>query len=311
MPAARENSISRERSNASILSRSESLPFSFRSQIEFSAKQDLLRSRSECSLDSKRARDKRIQEKESKNRTAWDIRPPNFTFQIYQPKPPKRNSRYAMLQGYNEDEWIKKLKEKRRQRVQFEHIPLPKILQPPESNNPPFISQFRVLDPHAAKIVFIKSGILKREPYATPGPHAFRGDDFRPLENPKKYGLPEFITSHEHDPGNLKFHSRNLNVLYDAYKDQEFLNSKDGYRKQMLTYREQDPSWESSLILPKGPYNTGQSPKSGVMDRIIKQIPWCPDDDKMEELRRPDIFDNKTVDWLKVTTYNKAEMNRV
>ena len=35
------------------------------------------------------------------------------------------------------------------------------------------------------------------------------------MENPKKYGLPEFTTDYEHDPGNLKFHSRNLNVLYD------------------------------------------------------------------------------------------------
>lgn len=37
-----------------------------------------------------------------------------------------------------------------------------------------------------------------------------------------------------------------------AYKDQDFLNSKDGYRKQMVTYKERDPEWESSLILSKG-----------------------------------------------------------
>ena len=42
-----------------------------------------------------------------------------------------------------------------------------------------------------------------------------------------------------------------LSILL-AYKDQEFLNSKDGYRKQMITYREQDQSWKPSLILPKG-----------------------------------------------------------
>ena len=36
------------------------------------------------------------------------------------------------------------------------------------------------------------------------------------LDNPKKYGLPEFVTSCEHDPGNLKFHSRKLNVLRDC-----------------------------------------------------------------------------------------------
>ena len=30
------------------------------------------------------------------------------------------------------------------------------------------------------------------------------------------------------------------------------MNSKDGYRKQMITYKERDPEWESSLILTKG-----------------------------------------------------------
>lgn len=37
-----------------------------------------------------------------------------------------------------------------------------------------------------------------------------------------------------------------------AYKDQEFINSEDGYRKQMLTYKEQEPEWDRSLILHKG-----------------------------------------------------------
>ena len=40
--------------------------------------------------------------------------------------------------------------------------------------------------------------------------------------------------------------------LFTAYKDQEFLNSKDGYRKQMITYKEQQPDWDSTLILHKG-----------------------------------------------------------
>ena len=40
-----------------------------------------------------------------------------------------------------------------------------------------------------------------------------------------------------------------------AYKDQEFLNSKDGYRKQLITYKPQETDWESSLILQKGVRN--------------------------------------------------------
>lgn len=290
-------------------SRYDGLRFSFRFR-EFNATQDLLLSRSDCFLESKRARDKVHREDELKKKTPWDIRPPDFTLQIYQPKPPKRNSRKAMIPGYNDEEWNKKAKERRKQHIEFERIPLPKILEPPVSDKAPFSTQFSLPDSHTAKIMYVRNGIHKREPYVTPGPHAFRGDDFRPLENPKKYGLPEFTTNYDHDPGNLKFNSRTLNVLYDSYKDQEFLNSKDGYRKQMITYSEQQPHWDSTLILQKGPYRKGRSPKSALMERIAKQLPWSSTQNKIKQFRRPDIFDNKTVDWLAVTAHSK-ELNRI
>ena len=159
----------------------DALRFSFRSQGEFNATQDLLLSRSECFLESKRAREQVRNEEELKKRTPWDISPPDFTLQIYQQKPPKRNSRKAMIPGYNEEEWNKKAKERRKQRIEFERIPLPKILQPPVSDKAPFSTQFRIPDSHTAKTMYVRNGIHKREPYVTPGPHAFRGDDFRPV----------------------------------------------------------------------------------------------------------------------------------
>lgn len=161
----------------------DALRFSFRSQVEFNATQDLLLSRSDCFLESKRTRDKVQNEEELKKKTPWDIRPPDFTLQIYQPKPPKRNSRKAMIPGYNEEKWNENAKERRKQRVEFERIALPKILQPPVSDKTPFSTQFRIPDSHSAKILFVRNGIHKREPYTTPGPHAFRGDDFRPVSN--------------------------------------------------------------------------------------------------------------------------------
>lgn len=36
-----------------------------------------------------------------------------------------------------------------------------------------------------------------------------------------------------------------------AYTDQ-FINCKDGYRKQMITYKEEECEWDKSLILYKG-----------------------------------------------------------
>jgi len=57
-------------------------------------------------------------------------------------------------------------------------------------------------------------------------------------------------------------------------------------------------------------YKKGRSPKSALMERIAKQLPWCSEQDKIEQFQRPDIFDNKTVDWLAVTAHSK-ELNRI
>jgi len=159
----------------------DALRFNFRSQGEFNAAQDLLLSRSDCFLKSKRVRDKVRSEEELRKKTPWDISPPDFTLQIYQPKPPKRNSRKAMIPGYNEEEWNKKAKERRKQHIEFKRIQLPKILQPSVSDKAPFSTQFRIPDSHTAKLMYVRNGIHNREPYVTPGPHAFRGDDFRPV----------------------------------------------------------------------------------------------------------------------------------
>ena len=67
---------------------------------------------------------------------------------------------------------------------------------------------------------------------------------------------------------------------------------------------------ECLIFFYNQPYKRGRSPKSALMDRIAQQLPWCSDHDKLEELRRPDIFDYKTVDWLDVTAHRK-ELNRI
>ena len=157
------------------------LPFSFQSQVNFKAFKDVLHSRSECFLESKRARDKLRTEEQIAKRTSWGITPPDFTFQNYQPKPAKRNSREAMIPGYDEDDWNRNAKQERRQRIQFEPVPLPKILQSPPLERTPFTTQFCIPDSFAARLKYVKDGMHKRGPYSAPGPHAFRGDDFRPV----------------------------------------------------------------------------------------------------------------------------------
>lgn len=94
-----------------------------------------------------------------------------------------------MIPGYNGEEWNKKAKERRKQHIEFERIPLPKILERPVSDKAPFSTQFSIPDSHTAKIMYIRNGTHKREPYVTPGPHAFRGADFRPVSASKRRKL--------------------------------------------------------------------------------------------------------------------------
>lgn len=154
-------------------------PFSFGSQIQFNASEDLIRSRSECFLETKRARDRRRSEELLDVKTVWDVCPPDFRLQLYQPRPPKRNTRESIIPGYDEDQWNKELRERKSDKIAFERIPLPKILQPHALEKPPFATRFRIPDSHAAKLWFVKEGVYHPGAYTTPGPHAFRGDEFR------------------------------------------------------------------------------------------------------------------------------------
>ena len=46
------------------------------------------------------------------------------------------------------------------------------------------------------------------------------------------------------------------------------------------------------------------------MQRIEKQLPWFPHKNKIEPIRRPDIFDHKTVDWIAVTSHERDETTK-
>ncbi|XP_001641159.2 uncharacterized protein LOC5521353 [Nematostella vectensis] len=285
-------------------------PFSFQALVDFDATKSLLRSRSDCFLESKRSQDKERQRKILDESTVWDIQPPDFRLQLYQPKPVKRNSRAAMLKNYNEEDWRLQHSDRRRERVVFERVPLPKILQNDSGKSRNFVTSFRVPDSHASKIMFVKEGKFNPGSYKTPGPHMFRGDDFRPLIPPSHYGKPEFETFYEHDPQGLKAKSQGLRVLCEAYRDLQ-MQSPDGYQKQMISYKAPDPKWDAQLMLPQGAYRKHHSAPSALMHQIEKQLPWCPDRDKIEPIMRPDIYDYKTKDWIAVTGHSPEEATRI
>ena len=158
------------------------LPFNFRSQVDYNALNDLVRSRSDCFLETRRSQDRHDKEENFKKSTVWDIQPPDFTLQLYQPEQRKRNARESMIPEYDEDKWNSRVGEEKREKIRFERAPLPKILQPPRTRlKPDFVTSFGIPDSYAAKLEFVKSGKFLPGLYKPPGPHAFRGDDFRPV----------------------------------------------------------------------------------------------------------------------------------
>lgn len=163
--------------------------FSFRGQIDFDATQSLLRSRSDCFLQSKRKQDREKAQSLQEKSTAWDIRPPDFRLQLYQPKPKIRNARESMLPNYNEDEWRAQLAAKKKDPIKYERIPLPKILQEPKRELEPFVTRFDIPDSHAANMMFVKSGKFPSGSYSNPGQHVFRPDTFTAVSTGISYRL--------------------------------------------------------------------------------------------------------------------------
>lgn len=154
-------------------------PFNFKGQVHFDATQSLLRSRSDCFLESKRKLDRERTQKIRDDSNAWDIPPPDFRLQLYQPKPKTRNARESMIPNYDSDEWRIQKAAKQKDPIKFERIPLPKILQEPKQELKPFVTRFDIPDSCAANQTFVKDGKFNPGPYSNPEPHTFRPDAFR------------------------------------------------------------------------------------------------------------------------------------
>lgn len=84
-----------------------------------------------------------------------------------------------MILGYNDEEWNKKVKERRKQYIEFECILLLKIFEFLVLDKVFFFIQFSFFDFYIVKIMYVRNGIYKCEFYVILGFYVFRGDDFR------------------------------------------------------------------------------------------------------------------------------------
>ena len=139
--------------------------FNFTSRLEFEAKSNLLRSRSDTCLGKYQCRTDSI----SKPPNPWIIPTIDFTLHDYGPK----YSRFQTKKGEHHS--------KKRRNKDFVKIPIPKVLEEPMSKETPFFTSFRSPSARTAKIIGVKAGMHPAGPYQALGPHAFRGDNFRPV----------------------------------------------------------------------------------------------------------------------------------
>jgi len=193
----------------------------------------------------------------------WKLKPPDFNPQIFEPTPPKRNSRDAIrpwtYDANTTTPSLEEMRENRRantkrtdhllQQLERQHSSIPPQTAPCGNSNRSMRLRFRIDDPHEARIRFVKTGCFKKPPYTNPKPHDHRG--YPPL---KALGLEEFKTSYDRDPYDgvgLKCKKKGIATITGPQADflrHVRLKKKEDY--EAIRHLKYDPA----LILPKLSY---------------------------------------------------------
>ena len=150
---------------------------SFGSIVTLDAVQGLEKSRSDALLTSIKRRKKDTEARKIK--TVWDIKPIDFSVKIYQPHPLPRNSREATIKGWD----LAKSENDSSIRLIDPTVPqlhLPALLMEKESDSrPTFQAKHRPPSSQTSKLMFIREGKFKPEPYFTDSVGIHRRDLFR------------------------------------------------------------------------------------------------------------------------------------
>ncbi len=142
------------------------LPFGFSAKTSHDASEDLTLVRSATFLlNSQSAGDH--------GRDIWRRPAPDFRPQVYNPRPPKRNSRDAVqpwkYTSLSEETEMEQSPQK------SDSAALPRLFQTRSVDEDRFLTHFRILDPDGARMEASKSGYFPRGQYVMPKPHDFRG----------------------------------------------------------------------------------------------------------------------------------------
>lgn len=243
------------------------------------------------------------------NRDIWKRKPPDFTPRVYDPKPPKRNSREAIQPWKYFSASDQRMLERKAAASDGEECCLPQIFRDTATGDAndankcdEFVTRFKTIGQFDAKVLFVRHGMRRRSAYRMPKPHDFRG--LPPIES---LGLPEFSTQYERDPYNLKFNKENPKNVLGWSLPQPTSSFDPGSSVSPLTPQ---PKWDRNLILPKTQWPNkyaaytrhrrwDRSAQSAKMERIEQQL--------TEQWRREEGFRRQSSNSLHATNTRPHE----
>ncbi|XP_019958997.2 putative uncharacterized protein C7orf78 homolog [Paralichthys olivaceus] len=204
----------------------------FERKTQFSARRGLCLARSKYF---------KLPETESHQLDVWSIKPPDFSLKLYRSlSVPQRKERKTFTVPAAQQT--------------TSGIFLPDVSRESYKRNDPvkFITSYRPPDALESELEFVRTGKFPSEPYENPRPH-----DFRPLDE----NLPDIVTTHERDPGNLTLKLKHLDTMLTTQSDTRC--SLRDTRTRMDTHKPAEPQWDMRLVLPQSPW----PPKSASYTR--------------------------------------------
>jgi len=246
-------------------------------KFDFAAKAHL---ESQVSNLHRRSNSFRVKQKQKKF-DIWDLKPLNFNPKTFEPKPLKRNSRAAIkpwtYKMRDEKEptqiVIKKLCNKRRNEKTIKVLQTLVNESKEQSEKKEWQTFFSLMDPHEAKVDFVKNGMFKPSQYKMPQPF-----DHRQYSAKGTFELPEFDSGCRIDSSKIQT-SRVLTIHGPqvSFGREVDRNTKRDYENfSQLHY---DPK----LILPKLPFpnksaaysrhrRTDRTARSAYLDRADEMM---------------------------------------
>ncbi|XP_076006330.1 putative uncharacterized protein C7orf78 homolog [Genypterus blacodes] len=214
---------------------------SFERKLQFSASQDLTAAKSKRFS---------VPVTESSG-DVWSIKPPDFSLKLYtRLSDPQKTKEKKKKKNTGQESSLPKLSETKWRTLIF----LPRLSHECERKTEPpaFIAPHRPPDALQSELMFVRKGKYPLDPYMNPKPH-----DFRPLDE----DVPDFVTTYERDPGNLRFKLKHMDTVQTTRSESYY--SPRVTRGKLDTCKPAEPQWEARLTLPKVPW----PPKSASYTR--------------------------------------------